>query len=149
MFRITDETVRMIALFCFTGWLLGWLTERNVDWSVLGSWVERLAFALVLIFGLLIARLVSRDTAGTLTGFNRDDAKVDRYRHQTFGKLTSGLGAQMRADATLRVIDAKRVDQLAQSRAEQIAASQQRGQWLLPDNGADDDADDGGIHYVD
>ena len=148
MFRITDGTVRMIALFCFTGWLLGWLTERNVDWSILGSWVERLAFVFVLIVGLLIARLVSRDTSSTLTGFNRDDAKVDRYRYETVGKLNSGIGAQMRADATLRVIDGKRIDQIAQSRAEQIAASQQRGQWLLPDNAGDDD-DEMGVHYVD
>lgn len=151
MFQLKDGTIRLTVILFGLGYAIHLADKHNVDWSVVGGWVERLAFALVLIVGILLARLIGRDTAGSLTQFNRDDSRVDRYRYETVGKLNSGHSAQMRADATLRVIDAKRVDQLAQSRAALLVDHQRRSAWAVDDDAGNDDGagSNMGIHYVD
>lgn len=84
----------------------------------------------VIIFagGALFAHMNQKQTLNAITTFNRDDAQVDRYRQQSFKALASGEAALRKAQAQLTVIDARRVDRLAQQQSK-LLVDTERQKW--------------------
>ena len=86
----------------------------------------------VLIFGggLLAAHIIQKQTLAAVTSFAQKDAQTDRYRQQSFTALARGDAAMQKAAAQLTVLDARRVDQLAQGRTK-LLVDNQRSQWEI------------------
>jgi hypothetical protein len=86
-------------------------------------------------------------TLGAITKFNADDAQIDKFRMQSFKAMAQGESAMQRAAAQMTVIDAKRVDKLADQRARLLLSdARQQAQpeadaWTWDD---DDTGVDGG-----
>ena len=90
------------------------------------------AIALVVVFaaGALFAHMNQRMTLDAFNKANATDAQIDRVRMQSFKALASGDAAMQRAAAQLTVLDAKRVDRLADQRAKMLTDVQHQ-QWQL------------------
>lgn len=89
-------------------------------------------FALVGVFlfagGALFAHMNQKQTLDAITRFNSTDAQTDRYRQQSFTALARGDAAMQKAAAQISVLDARRVDQIAQGRAK-LLVDNHRAQW--------------------
>ncbi|RIK36062.1 MAG: hypothetical protein DCC55_28495 [Chloroflexi bacterium] len=70
-----------------------------------------------LVIGYLLNLASTRYTLNTAADFNRDLAGVEKYRQQAFKEFARGDAAERTAQARIQVLDARRVDQLAQQRA--------------------------------
>jgi hypothetical protein len=81
--------------------------------AVLGS----LLGALLVIAGTLLGLANSRSTLDAAARFNEALAMTEKHRQLTYREQARGDAATQKAEATLRVLNAKRVDQLAQQRA--------------------------------
>lgn len=119
--------LKLLAVLGFIILGVNWLTDGiGRDYTVL------VIFALigVILFagGALFAHVNQRQTLDAITKFNANDSQIDRYRQATFKELARGESAQVRADAQLRVLDARRIDQLAQERARLLVDTQQQQQ---------------------
>ena len=102
-------------------------------------------FALVgvIIFagGALFAHMNQKSTLDALTKFNANDAQIDRYRMASFKAQSQGEAAMQKAAAALTVLDAKRVDRLADQRAKVLLTDSRQAQPAQADTWAWD-ADD-------
>lgn len=107
------------ALFTAVTWLEAGI-GREYTTLVIFALIGVILFAL----GGIFAYSVQRITLDAVTRFNQGDATTDRYRQLTFKELLKGNTAEVRADAALRVLDAKRIDQLAQQRAKLLTSTE-------------------------
>lgn len=71
--------------------------------------------------GALLSHMIAKSTMQNVTSFAQKDAQTDRYRMASFKAMAQGEAAMQRAAAQLTVLDAKRVDGLAQQRAKVLA----------------------------
>jgi hypothetical protein len=81
-----------------------------------------------IVVGVLLAASIQKATLGAVSDFAERDAKTDRYRQQAFKELMRGQSAWDKAEAQMRVIEAKRVDKLADQRAKLITDAE-RERW--------------------
>lgn len=123
----TWNFLRMIAVMGFIILSVWWLQG-----AIGQHYTLLIIFALVgvIIFagGAMFAHMNQKQTLNALTNFNRDDAQVDRYRQQSFKALASGEAALRKAQAQLTVIDARRVDRLAQQQSK-LLVDTERQRW--------------------
>jgi hypothetical protein len=77
--------------------------------------LNRLALCLLLCWWLGLAN--NRSTLDAAAGFNEALTTTEKHRQMTWREQARGDAASQKVDAQLRVLDAKRVDQLAQQRA--------------------------------
>jgi len=124
----------VVAILGFIALSVSWLQGSiGIDKTLLT--IGALVGVIVFAGGGIFAYSVQRITLDSVTRFNQRDAMTDRYRQATFKELARGESAQVRADAQLRVLDARRVDKLAQQRARllvdtrQQQQAQQRNAW--------------------
>lgn len=150
----TWDFLKMVAVMFFTGLAVWWLQGAiGRDYTVL------VIFALVgvILFaaGALFAHMNQKQTLDALTRFNHDDARIDAARMGTYRALATGDAAMSRAAAQLTVLDAKRVDRLADQRAK-LLTDTEREKWFLEQRqrqqannawGFDDGDDDGNDVY--
>ena len=137
----TTDFLKILAVFAFVGVAVWWLESRFdalVAVLVVGTIVGAVFFAA----GAFLSHAISRSTMQNLTKFADSDAQTDRYRMQSFKSLAQGDAAMQRAAAQLTVLDAKRVDALAQQRARAIAAEQRQlpapaDLWGMDDDNVD------------
>lgn len=140
----TWSFLKLFSTFVFVGVAVFWMQ------GVLGGELTILVlFAIVgvVIFagGALFAHANQKMTLDAMTKFNANDSQIDRYRMQSFKALASGESAMQRAAAQLQVLDAKRVDKIAEQRAKLLTDQAQPQQtadvWTWDD---DERADAGG-----
>ncbi|MCB0079291.1 MAG: hypothetical protein KDE47_00090, partial [Caldilineaceae bacterium] len=111
-----DGTIDFLKILTVLGFIVlsvWWLSGAiGNDYTVL------VIFALigVILFagGALFAHMNQRMTLDALNKSNAQDAQIDRYRMQSFKAMAQGESAMQRAAAQLTVLDAKRVNQVAQ-----------------------------------
>ena len=118
--RDWGRIVTIIAVPAFITLAVWWLESRFdalVAVLVIGSIVGTVVFAA----GALLSHVIAKSTMQSVTTFAQRDAQTDRYRQQSFKVLAQGESAMQKAAAQLTVIDAKRVEGLAQQRARLLA----------------------------
>lgn len=123
----TWSFLKVAVVIVFIGIATWWLESRfgsGVAILVWGSLIGTATF----IGGSLVAMAIQKNTMAGITKFNADDAQVDRYRMQSFKALASGESALQRAQAQLSVLDAKRVERLAQQQAK-LLSDTERAKW--------------------
>ena len=125
----TTDFLKMITALGFIVLAVWWLNGAiGTDYTVL------VIFALVgvLLFagGALFAHMNQKQTLDAVTKFNAQDAQIDKYRQQTFKAMAQGESAMQRAAAQMQVIDARRVDKLAQQQAK-LLTDTERERWQM------------------
>src|SRR4051812_1824492 len=106
----------VLAALVFLGIGVWWMESRFgaiFAMAVVGS----LLGAVLVIAGNLLGLANSRSTLEAAARFNESLALTEQHRQMTHREYAKGEAAAQKADAQLRVLDAKRVDQLAQQRA--------------------------------
>lgn len=106
----------LIYALAFVGLAVWWLESRfgaNTAMMVLGGTLGIVCFA---AGGLLVAA-VQKATLGAASDFNHDLANTERYRQMSQREGFRGEREAFNARAKLDLLDAKRIDQLAQQRA--------------------------------
>lgn len=114
--REIPKFLTIVSILIFVGGAMWWLESRfsaSVAVMVIGTLVGALFFA----GGALLSHMIQKSTLHNVTQFAQRDAQTDRYRMASFKALAQGESAMQRAAAQLTVIDAKRIDSLAQQRA--------------------------------
>lgn len=134
--------VIILAVLGFVGLAIWWMESRFsavFAMAVTGSLVG----ALLISWGVLLNQANTKTTLGNAASFNRDLAMTEKARQSTYR-----VGAQLERDAfnqraRMELIDVKRVDQLAQQRAQLLLrndnqqAQVQPPAWLFEDEDAD------------
>ena len=100
------------AIFWAVSWIAG-IVGGEVTLIVVGAIVLVIVFAA----GALFMHMNQKMTLDAFNKANANDAQIDRYRMQSFKAMASGESAMQRAAAQLTLLDAKRVDRLAQQQA--------------------------------
>jgi len=118
--RDWGRVVTIIVIPAFITAAVWWL-ESRFDSLVAVIVIGGLFGAIFLAAGVLIAHVIQKSTLHAVTTFAQRDAQTDRYRQQSFKAMAQGEAAMQRAAAQLTVLDAKRVDGLAQQRAKVLA----------------------------
>lgn len=100
--------------------------------------------AIMWMGGSVTTHATVKATMENLAEFNRADAAIDKGRMAAFRALAAGESATKKADAQIRVLDARRIDQLAQQRAKLITDNQrqiqnQSSNWDVYNDGEDDE----------
>ena len=145
----TTDWLKMVTVIGFIVLVFWWL-EGAIGKSG-AVWVAG-ALVLVLVFagGTLFAHVNQKMTLNAITRFNADDAQIDRVRMQSLKSFASGESAMQKAAAQLTVLDAKRINQIAQQQAKLLTDTahekwelQNRQQetadtWTWDDEGAGD-----------
>ncbi|MFN8493150.1 MAG: hypothetical protein U0350_36440 [Caldilineaceae bacterium] len=116
----------VIGFICVAVW---WI-ESRFGTHITGYVLLGLGLVLALVVGWILSLTTMKTTLNAQIDFNRQDAQVDRYRQQSFKALATGEAAERKADAQLRVLDARRVDQIANQRAKALLDVQQE-RWRL------------------
>ena len=111
-------TILTIAVFVAVA---VWWLESRFDALVAVLVIGTIAGALFFTGGALLSHMIAKSTMQNVTNFAQRDAMTDRFRMQSFKAMASGESAMQRAAAQLTVLDAKRVDGLAQQRARLLA----------------------------
>jgi hypothetical protein len=134
-----------IAVLIFIGVAVWWLESRFNALTVIlviGALLGVACFA----GGALLTNMTQRHTMENLAKFNANDAQVDRYRMQGFKEMARGDAAWQKANAQLALLDARRVDQLAQQRAGILVDAQRQPAqddsaqwWNTPPSFCDDE----------
>lgn len=142
----SDQAVKLVTFLgtlIFIGVAVWWLESRFnalVPVIILGA----LTGVICVGIGMVMTHRTQAVTLENLAKMNQSDAMTDRYRQSTFREIARGESAQVRANATLRVLDAKRVDQIAQQRAG-LLVDLERQQWEQRQRadawGSEDDGD--------
>lgn len=134
-------TIAVLVFICVAAW---WLESRfgaSVAIMVLGG-----ALGVVcIIIGYLLSMANQKFTLHNAAMFNRDNATVERYRAATDKEIARGEREAFAARAKLDVIDAQRVNRLAQQQAkllvdlerQRIEETKRPTQWAVDD---DDDS---------
>lgn len=147
----TWDFLKMLLIFGFIGVSVWWLDGAiGTDYTVL------VIFALVgvIIFagGAMYGHVNQKMTLDAITKFNANDARIDAARMQTFKSMAAGQSAMQKAAAQLTVLDAKRVDRLADQRAKVLLSDQQSAQpdetWTWDDESEYAAADNGASFQV-
>jgi len=132
----------IVAVLIFIGIGVWWL-ESRFGTTMTGYVLLGLGIAGAIVIGWILALATMKTTLTSQTQFSRDDAMIDRYRQMTYREHARADTAWHKANAQLTVMDAKRVDQLAQQRANLLmdlerqrheGQAQQIPQWAIDDD---------------
>ena len=141
--RDWGRIVTIIAVPAFITLAVWWL-ESRFD-SVVAVVVIGGLFGVVFFAGgALLSHMIQKNTLNAVTSFAQKDAQTDRYRQQSFKVLAQGESAMQKAAAQLTVLDAKRVEGLAQQRARMLAAPAPVAEQPSGDTWSWDDEQDAG-----
>ena len=117
--REIPKFLTILTAVIFVGVAVWWL-ESRFDALVAVMVIGTLVGALFFTGGALLSHMIAKSTMSSITQFAQRDAQTDRYRQQSFKALAEGDSAMQRAAAHLTVLDARRVDGLAQQRAKML-----------------------------
>lgn len=131
----------ILSILVFVGVGVWWMESRFgpiFAMAVVGS----IMGAILVIVGNMLSLANSRSTLDAAARFNESLAMTEKHRQMTIREHARGSAAWDRANAQLAVMDAKRVDQLAQQRAGLLVElerkrneqARQIPQWATDDN---------------
>lgn len=136
----------VVCVLIFIGVAVWWLESRfssTVAIMVIGG----LFGVLCLIAGYMLNLASTRHTLETAARFNEALATTERHRQMTFREHARSEREAFNARAKLEVVDAKRIDQIAQQRASLLMdlerqryrqdQARQIPQWAVDDEGDD------------
>lgn len=115
-----------IGFICLAVW---WIEDR-FGTTQTGYVLVGLGIAIAIVVGFVLNMVSSKNILSNLAEFNRQDAQIDRYRMLAHKEFARGEAAQQRADAQLRVIDARRIAQQANQQAKALV-DVERQKWAL------------------
>lgn len=118
--RDWGRIVTIIVVPAFITLAVWWL-ESRFDALVAVLVIGTLMGALFFTGGAFLSHMIAKSTMANVTQFAQRDAQTDRYRMASFKAMAGGQAAMDRAAAQLTVLDARRVDGLAQQRARMLA----------------------------
>lgn len=118
--RDWGRIVTLLVVPAFVTLAVWWL-ESRFDALVAVLVIGTLVGALFFTGGALLSHMIAKSTMQNVTNFAQRDAMTDRYRMASFKAMAQGDAAMQRAAAQLTVLDARRVDGLAQQRAKMLA----------------------------
>lgn len=128
----------IVAILIFVGVAVWWLESRfgaDVAIMVIGGLFGVICFAA----GGLLIHASNRSALETAARFNESLAITEKHRQMTMREHARGDAAWDKAHAQLAVMDAKRIDQIAQQRAGLLVdlerQQQKRPQWDAADDG--------------
>lgn len=110
-----------LVFICVAVWWLDGAIGSDLTVLVIFALVGVILFA----GGALFAHMNQKQTLDAITKFNASDAQVDKVRMQSFKAMVNGQAALDKAAAQLTVLDAKRVDKIAEQRAKLLTDGQQ------------------------
>lgn len=105
-----------------------WWIESRFGVNTTGYVLLGLGIAGAVVLGFVLNMANTKGVLGILAKFNQNDAMTDRYRMATFKENAKGEVAERAAQAKLTVLDARRVDQIAQQRAK-VLIDVERQKW--------------------
>lgn len=130
----------VLAVLGFVILAMWWMTENfgaTFAMAVAGSLVG----AGIISFGVMLNQKNTQVTLGSAASFNRDLAMTEKARQTTYKEGARLERDAFNARARMELVDAKRVDQLAQQRAQLLRLPDQQRQqpeqlpaWLLEDD---------------
>jgi hypothetical protein len=141
----------VIAILVFLGVGVWWIESRFDSTTailVLGG----LFGVICLVIGYVLNMASTRHVLTAATDFNRDLAGVEKYRQAAFREVMRGDSAQRSAAAKLELLEAKRIDQIANRRAGLLIDLErqkwQQGQQPASPTWAVDDEDDEDARFL-
>lgn len=137
--------VTVLVVLGFVCLAVKWISD-NFGVNTTGYVLLGLGIAGAVVLGFALNMANSKSILHYIAQFNRDDAQTDRYRQQSFKALASGEAAERKANAQMQVLDARRIDQLANQRAK-LLTDVERQKWHLQQQNrafADAQPDDAG-----
>ena len=141
----TTDWLKMVtvigAIFVAVNWVAG-IIGGSMTLLVIGTIVLVIVFAA----GAFFAHMNQKMTLDAFNKSSAQDAQIDRYRQQSFKALASGESAMQRAAAQLTVLDAKRIDGIAQQRAKLLTTDTPPADtdtWTWDDDSVDAGTDGG------
>lgn len=117
----------VVAVLIFVGVAMWWLESRfnaTVAIMVIGSLVG----AALVIIGFVLNMASTKYTLNSAAEFNRGLAETEKYRQLTQREVARGDSHWHKANAQISVLDAKRIDSLAQQRAGLLVDQQRQAQ---------------------
>jgi len=118
--REVPKFLIIVSILIFVGVAVWWL-ESRFDAMTAVLVIGTLVGAFFFTGGAMLSHMIAKSTLNNITAFAQRDAQTDRYRMATFKEQARGQSALDRAAAQLTVLDAKRIDSLAQQRAKMLA----------------------------
>lgn len=141
----TWDFLKLASVLVFIGIGVWWLQGAiGKDYTVLV--IFSLIGVILFAGGALYGHMNQKQTLDAITRFNANDAQIDRYRMQSLKATNQGEAAMQKAAAALTVLDAKRVDKIADQRARAMLVDQRQAQpaqndtWVWDTEDADDNA---------
>jgi hypothetical protein len=133
----TPAAIITVAITLFVIGAALWMEDRFSPTVALVTFIT-IAGAFLIVVGWMLALATMRSTLQATSDWNHDMAGTERYRQQAFKEL-------VRSDGQIRVLDAKRIDQIAQQRAgllvdlerQRQQGQQPAGKYLTWDNEGD------------
>lgn len=123
----TWDFLKLVAILGFIGLAVWWLDGAiGKDYTVLV--IFALVGVIVFAGGAMFAHLNQKQTLDAITKFNANDAQIDKYRMQSLKAMQQGEAAMRRAQAQLTVLDAKRVNGIANQQAKMLVDTE-RAKW--------------------
>lgn len=116
------KVLAVLGFICLAVWWLQGAIGQDKTLLVIFALVGVILFGA----GALFAHMNQKTTLDAITKFNANDAQIDRYRMQSLKAQSQGEAAMQKAAAALTVLDAKRVDRLADQRAKALLVDNQR-----------------------
>ncbi len=130
----------IIVILVFVGIAVKWLSDQYGA-VMTGYVLLGLGFAAMIGLGWVLALATMKTTLNSQSDFNHSSAEVERYRQMTTRAIARGDTHWHKANAQISVLNAKRVDQLAQQRAGMLVDHQRQAQQPIEQDFWDDEAD--------
>lgn len=108
--------IAIIGFICLAVW---WI-ESRFGATMTGFVLVGIGIALAIVIGFVLNMVSTKNVMGNLAEFNKYDAQTDRYRMMSYKENARGEAAERAAQAKISVLDARRVDQIAQQRAKAL-----------------------------
>lgn len=100
--------------------LVGYWLNGEVGSDKLVMLLFGLSHLVAFVAGALLSTSITRGAIKLLNDYAKNDATVDRFRLQSMKEAAKSDVPYRKAEASMQIIDAKRVDRLAQDRAKLI-----------------------------
>ncbi|TXH52638.1 MAG: hypothetical protein E6Q97_15305 [Desulfurellales bacterium] len=108
--------IAILGFICLAVW---WI-ESRFGATMTGFVLVGIGIALAIVIGFVLNMVSTKNVMGNLAEFNKYDAQTDRYRMMSYKENARGEAAERAAQAKISVLDARRVDQIAQQRAKAL-----------------------------
>jgi glucan phosphoethanolaminetransferase (alkaline phosphatase superfamily) len=108
--------IAILGFICLAVW---WI-ESRFGATMTGFVLVGIGIALAIVIGFVLNMVSTKNVMGNLAEFNKYDAQTDRFRMMSHKEFAKGEAAERAAQAKISVIDARRIDQIAQQRTKAL-----------------------------